>query len=124
LFDFIYSVAVIHMLVLDEDRNAFYQFIRSHLRQDGIALICTMGDGNVEMQSDIGKAFEIDFVGQSESDNRTIIDTLTLGWKLLSILPKSELDRLEPDKQKTEKSEALLCPISDDTAGADLPFYQ
>lgn len=59
LFDFIYSVAVIHMLVLDEDRNAFYQFIRSHLRQDGIALICTMGDGNVEMQSDIGKAFEI-----------------------------------------------------------------
>jgi len=58
-FDFIYAVAVVHMLVLDEDRNGFYQFIRSHLKQDGIALICTMGDGNFEMQSDISNAFEI-----------------------------------------------------------------
>lgn len=58
-FDFIYSVAVIHMLVLDEDRNGFYHFIRNHLKQEGIALICTMGDGSFEMQSDISKAFEI-----------------------------------------------------------------
>ena len=52
-FDFIYSIAVIHMLVLDEDRNGFYQFIHSHLKSDGIALICSMGDGKYEMQSDI-----------------------------------------------------------------------
>ena len=58
-FDFIYSVAVVHMLVLDEDRNGFYQFIHSHLKSDGIALICSMGDGNYEMQSDISSAFEI-----------------------------------------------------------------
>ena len=58
-FDFIYAVAVVHMLVLDEDRYGFYQFIQSHLKQDGIALICTMGDGNLEMQSDISNAFEI-----------------------------------------------------------------
>lgn len=58
-FDFIYSVAVIHMLVPDEDRNGFYQFIRSHLKPDGLALICTMGDGEFEMQSDTSKAFEI-----------------------------------------------------------------
>ena len=58
-FDFIYSVAVVHMLVLDEDRNDFYQFIHSHLKSDGIALICSMGDGNYEMQSDISSAFEI-----------------------------------------------------------------
>ena len=56
-FDFIYGVAVIHMLVLDEDRNKFYQFIHSHLKADGIALICTMGDGEYEMQSDINNAF-------------------------------------------------------------------
>ncbi len=58
-FDFIYAVAVIHMLVLDEDRNGFYQFIQKHLKADGIALICTMGDGTFEMQSDISTAFDI-----------------------------------------------------------------
>lgn len=58
-FDFIYGIAVIHMLVLDEDRDKFYQFIYNHLKPAGLALICTMGDGEVEMQSDISKAFEL-----------------------------------------------------------------
>lgn len=58
-FDFIYAVAVIHMLVLDEDRNAFYRFIHNHLTANGIALICTMGDGEFERQSDISTAFEL-----------------------------------------------------------------
>lgn len=58
-YEFIYSVAVIHMLVLDEDRALFYQFIREHLTCDGFALICTMGDGKTEMQSDIRKAFKL-----------------------------------------------------------------
>ena len=31
-FDFIYGIAVIHMLVLDEDRDGFYQFIYRHLK--------------------------------------------------------------------------------------------
>lgn len=46
-YDFILAVAVIHMLVLDSDRNLFYQFIKRHLNDDGIALICTMGDGSI-----------------------------------------------------------------------------
>lgn len=58
-FDFIYAVAVIHMLVLDEDRTAFYRFVRNHLSEDGVALICTMGDGEMERQSDISTAFEL-----------------------------------------------------------------
>lgn len=58
-FDFIYAVAVIHMLVLDEDRNGFYRFICSHLKEDGIALVCTMGDGTVERCSDISTAFDL-----------------------------------------------------------------
>ncbi len=56
-YDFIYSIAVIHMFVLDEDRNKFYQFVKEHLTKDGIALICTMGDGIIEMQSNISNAF-------------------------------------------------------------------
>lgn len=58
-FDFIYAVAVVHMLVLDEDRNGFYQFIYHHLKPEGLALLCTMGDGETEMQSDISRAFEL-----------------------------------------------------------------
>lgn len=58
-FDFIYAVAVLHMLVPDNDRNAFYRFIQSHLSADGIALICTMGDGTFERQTDIRTAFDL-----------------------------------------------------------------
>ena len=58
-FDFIYAVAVVHMLVLDEDRNGFYRFIREHLAPGGKALICTMGNGEWEMQSDISTAFDV-----------------------------------------------------------------
>lgn len=58
-FDFIYSVAVIHMLVLDQDRAAFYAFIREHLTADGLALICTMGDGAAERATDVAKAFDL-----------------------------------------------------------------
>lgn len=58
-FDFIYAVAVLHMLVDDADRDAFYTFIREHLNPKGIALICTMGDGAMERQTDISTAFEL-----------------------------------------------------------------
>ena len=58
-FDFIFAIAVVHMLVLDEDRDGFYRFIRSHLTAEGKALICTMGDGEFEMQSDISTAFTL-----------------------------------------------------------------
>ena len=58
-YDFIYAVAVLHMLVEDADRDAFYAFIRNHLTTNGIALICTMGDGLMERQADIRTAFEL-----------------------------------------------------------------
>ncbi|MGN1344316.1 MAG: class I SAM-dependent methyltransferase [Traorella sp.] len=58
-FDFIYAIALIHMFVLDEDRNGCYQFIFNHLNTNGIALICTMGDGEFETQSDIRQAFTL-----------------------------------------------------------------
>ena len=57
-FDFIYSVAVIHMFVLDEHRNKFYNFIYDHLKDNGIALIISMGDGTLEINSDLEKAFD------------------------------------------------------------------
>lgn len=57
-YDFIYAVAVIHMLVLQEDRDRFYRFFREHLTEKGIGLICSMGDGIMERSSDISNAFE------------------------------------------------------------------
>lgn len=59
VFDLIYAVAVVHMLVSDEDRNGFYTFVRDHLSPDGVALICTMGDGSIERRSDIRTAFDL-----------------------------------------------------------------
>ena len=58
-YDFIYAVAVIHMLVEDSDRDQFYTFIREHLNPSGIALICTMGDGKTERQTKIRTAFNL-----------------------------------------------------------------
>ena len=35
-------------------------------------------------------------MGQGFDENRTIEETLTLGWRLLSILPRSEMKRIAP----------------------------
>ena len=69
-FDYIYSVAVIHMLVPDEDRKAFYCFIKEHLTENGIALICTMGDGKTERKTDIGVAFDL---GERVCEGETVL---------------------------------------------------
>ena len=58
-FDFIYAVAVIHMLVEDEDRNGFYRFFVEQLKENGIGLICSMGDGEMERRTDISTAFDL-----------------------------------------------------------------
>lgn len=41
-----------------------------------------------------GRAFEREFVNQGVNENRTIERTLEIGWKLLSMLPKTELTRV------------------------------
>lgn len=41
-----------------------------------------------------GKAFEQEFIGQGMEENRSITDTLEIGWKLLRLLPREELDRI------------------------------
>ena len=42
-------------------------------------------------------AFEKEYVSQGYQTNRSIEETLTLGWKLLTLLPKSELKRIKPE---------------------------
>ena len=57
-YDLIYSIAVLHMLVLEEDRNKFLAFVREHLNENGYGLILSMGDGEMEHSSDISNAFD------------------------------------------------------------------
>ncbi len=72
--------------------------------QDVRSLASVIGEeelGAVDQQFlKFGRAFESDFVGQSPNENRTIEQTLDLGWKLLSMLPKEELTRVSPDEIK------------------------
>lgn len=42
-----------------------------------------------------GLAFENTFLSQGKNEDRNIDDTLNMGWKLLEILPKEELDRVD-----------------------------
>lgn len=41
-----------------------------------------------------GRVFEQTFIGQGNV-NRTIEETLDLGWELLTMLPRTELDRVD-----------------------------
>ncbi len=58
-FDMVFAVAVVHMLVRDEDRRGFYRFLRAHLKPGGVGLVCSMGDGETELKSDVARAFEL-----------------------------------------------------------------
>jgi len=42
-----------------------------------------------------GNLFEKHYLNQNKNHNRSIEETLDLGWNLLSVLPKSELDRVD-----------------------------
>lgn len=42
-----------------------------------------------------GKEFERLFIGQGNYTNRNILETLTIGWELLGLLPRAELDRID-----------------------------
>lgn len=44
-----------------------------------------------------GRELENKFIAQEKNENRSIIETLDLGWYVLSILPKTELDRIESE---------------------------
>ena len=44
---------------------------------------------------EFGKAFEERYIGQGPEENRSMIETLDLGWELLKILPREELDRID-----------------------------
>jgi len=45
-----------------------------------------------------GDAFEMDFLSQREDEERSMDETLDLGWKVISILPQEELTRITEEE--------------------------
>ncbi len=47
---------------------------------------------------EFGDQFEKRFIGQGEDENRSVEETLDIGWEVISILPKSELQRVTEEE--------------------------
>ena len=68
-FDFIYSVAVLHMFITQEHRDKFLTFIKEHLNENGRCLLCVFGDGIESYSSNIEDSFK--------NVNRTVMNNGT-----------------------------------------------
>ncbi|NDL66540.1 V-type ATP synthase subunit B [Anaerotalea alkaliphila] len=70
--------------------------------QEVKALAAVIGEDELsptdKLYMEFGKAFEEQFVAQTQEENRVIEDTLDIGWDLLGILPRGELDRLTEER--------------------------
>ena len=76
------------------------QLFASYARvQDARALGSVIGEEELSASDKaylvFGREFEQHFISQDSGENRTIQDTLELGWDLLSLLPRSELSRMD-----------------------------
>ena len=82
--------------------------------QDARALASVIGEEDLspidKLYMNFGKAFEKQFINQGFNENRSIERSLELGWRLLSSLPRQELDRVSSetlDKYYIEDKELL-----------------
>ena len=70
--------------------------------QDVRALASVIGEeelGEVDQKYlKFGRAFEREFINQGPNENRTIEQTLNIGWKLVSMLPQEELTRVSREE--------------------------
>lgn len=69
--------------------------------QDARSLASVIGEDELsdldKKYMEFGRLFEQVFVGQGFDVNRSMEETLNLGWAILSTLPESALDRLDPE---------------------------
>ena len=67
--------------------------------KDASELMTILGEAALsdtdKLYAKFAEAFEKEYVGQGQSTDRSIQETLNIGWKLLSILPRSELKRIK-----------------------------
>jgi V/A-type H+-transporting ATPase subunit B len=86
----------------EDHANTMNQLFAAYARgKEAKELAVILGDAAL---SDVDKlyarfadAFEKEYVSQCQDDDRPIEETLAIGWRLLRILPRSELKRIKDD---------------------------
>jgi len=63
---------------------------------------------------EFGRQFERRFLAQSASQARSIVETLDTGWEILSLLPSSELTRINEETLRQHYSGKLEGPVTHD----------
>ncbi|MBE5938451.1 MAG: V-type ATP synthase subunit B, partial [Lachnospiraceae bacterium] len=99
----------------DDHQDVANQLFSSYAKVGDVrALASVIGEDELsdmdKLYLQFGQEFEAKFVGQSEEDDRGILDTIKIGWELLRMLPREELDRIDTkmlDKYYDEKDEAV-----------------
>ena len=86
----------------EDHANLASQIFASYARgKDAKELMAIMGEAALsevdKLYAKFADEFEKQYIDQGYETNRTIEETLSLGWELLSILPKSELKRIKPE---------------------------
>ncbi|MDR0992468.1 MAG: V-type ATP synthase subunit B [Ruminococcus sp.] len=86
----------------EDHQDVSNQLFASYAKvQDARALAQVIGEDELspadKAYMQFGKLFEKYFVAQRADENRSIEETLDLGWALLSTLPKNTLDRVDEE---------------------------
>ncbi|MEA5135834.1 MAG: V-type ATP synthase subunit B [Candidatus Fimivivens sp.] len=86
----------------EDHANTMNQLFAAYARgKDAKELMTILGEAALtetdKLYAKFADAFEKRYVSQGYETNRTIEETLDLGWELLSILPVGELKRIKPE---------------------------
>ncbi len=86
----------------EDHANTMNQLFAAYARgKEARELMVVLGEAALSpvdrLYAKFADAFEAEYINQGFYENRSIEQTLDLGWKLLSILPKSEMKRIKPE---------------------------
>ena len=86
----------------EDHADTMNQLFAAYARgKDAKELMVVLGEAALtetdRLYAKFADAFEKEYVGQGFTENRSIEETLALSWKLLSILPRTEMKRIAPD---------------------------
>ncbi len=86
----------------EDHANTMNQLFAAYARgKEAKELMVILGDAALsevdKLYAKFADEFEKEYVSQGYNTDRTIEETLTIGWKLLSILPRAELKRIKDE---------------------------
>ncbi|MCK4667808.1 V-type ATP synthase subunit B, partial [Candidatus Dependentiae bacterium] len=86
----------------EDHSDLFNQLFAAYARGlEARELSVILGEGALSKMDKLylifGDYFERKYINQGEEENRTIKETLDIGWKLLGLLPKIELKRVRDE---------------------------